>query len=401
MTNIKKLLPALTSTVLLCSATSCSIFLDNRKEPMESNHPVAIYEKFATGSLYSPFNIAIDPMDRLLLLTFDGDPYYECIEIQVFDDKYHGKGLAALMGRKNGKVDVYFQPGLHLDKSGYGVAAGLNAWTECQMSAAKYEVTPTGVNLHVAFTDVDGRPIEARIHETDTAPRKPTDLLAPLGSGIQNPTWFPCVYLYNFNFVRKRGTDLLISIDGKQRSPQSIPVPIDGAFVHFTRYSPRPAIGKLNQNYDGQLAPLKPKGPGEWKDGKTTYQLVQQDGHYEIESLSATQGSQSIGIRFAPPVPDLAAIRDGVTLKGSFALKQDKNIPICAGGYTVTRKGKDVLVDLDPTEGWQPQESRLSYRFIYFVAGMFKSWPTTYHWSAKLHLDDTPTLQTEWTRKNK
>lgn len=60
--------------------------------------------------LVLPIRLGIDPMEKLLVASFKGDPEFEGFEPQVFDDPINGKGMRVLRYRKDGKVDVYWQP---------------------------------------------------------------------------------------------------------------------------------------------------------------------------------------------------------------------------------------------------------------------------------------------------
>ena len=64
-----------------------------------------------------PIRIGIDPMERLLVASFKGDPEFEMIEPQIFDDPVNGKGMRVLRYRKDQKIDVYWQPGVKTDRS--------------------------------------------------------------------------------------------------------------------------------------------------------------------------------------------------------------------------------------------------------------------------------------------
>jgi hypothetical protein len=55
--------------------------------------------------------VTVAPMEKLLVATFRGDPEFEAIEPQVFNDPVNGTGMRVLRYRKDGTVDVYWQPG--------------------------------------------------------------------------------------------------------------------------------------------------------------------------------------------------------------------------------------------------------------------------------------------------
>ena len=101
-----------------------------------------------TSNVINPFQINIDPMERLLLINFEKDPdtVYVGFEPQVFDDNVHGKGHIVIGWRVDGRVDVYYEPSLKLDPGAYDIAGkGLANMVETDFSEASYEVNDFGV----------------------------------------------------------------------------------------------------------------------------------------------------------------------------------------------------------------------------------------------------------------
>ena len=72
-----------------------------------------------------PIRVGLDPMERLLVASIKGDPEFEAIEPQVFDDAVNGKGMRVLRYRKDRKVDVYWQPGVRVNRGAFTVGAVL------------------------------------------------------------------------------------------------------------------------------------------------------------------------------------------------------------------------------------------------------------------------------------
>lgn len=70
-----------------------------------------------------PIRVGLDPMGKFLVAIFKDDPEFEVIEPQVFGDGVNGKGMRVLHYRKNGKVDVYWQLGIRVDRSTFVVGA--------------------------------------------------------------------------------------------------------------------------------------------------------------------------------------------------------------------------------------------------------------------------------------
>jgi hypothetical protein len=376
---------------------------------------MTIYDKPSFGRFHSPFNLTAQPMERLLLIDFKGDPLYKGIELQMFDDPLHGKGLLVILYRQDRKVDVYFEPGVHADKGSYAIEAGLGAWKETSMEGASFEITPHGAQADVGFTDAEGRRIELLVREREGGRRrKPFPLLAPISGAIENPQQFLLVFLYDFYLVRRRGTDIKVTIDGETREPASMPLPIDGAFVHMARYSPEPFIAEWNKAHDGPLVALQPPGAGEFQVDGTTYRLVDNDGHYEIAGLAAGDGVHQVDLTFSPPVPSVAALKHDAAVQGQFNLTvkdagnkgtmaikagDDSVHEICGGPYWLAREGDHVFVTLRITRGWRARASKLSMRILFLLRRSFKSWPRAYAWSARIEVGGSePTMKSRWTR---
>jgi hypothetical protein len=134
------------------------------------------------------FTIQIDPMERVLLVNFekDRDEVYLGFEPQVFDDDKNGKGHLIIGWLVDGRVDVYHQHSLHLDRAKYDIAGkGLANMISGDMKPAEYEVDDFGVQAHYQFRDLQNRTVEIRINENNTKKRKPFGLLAPMGNAAE------------------------------------------------------------------------------------------------------------------------------------------------------------------------------------------------------------------------
>lgn len=174
-----------------------------------------------------PIRVGIDPMERLLVASFKGDPEFEGLEPQVFDDPINGRGMRVLRYRKDGKVDVYWQPGVYVDRRIFAVGKGIGDFAETTMEPAHLKITELGVDLHVAFTDAQGR-----LHEGDrifnTTILEPysvsTDVMNDLenenkirdtvllpGQSLNGIVVFPVNSLYNKSFLLKYYTTTVTS----------------------------------------------------------------------------------------------------------------------------------------------------------------------------------------------
>ena len=68
------------------------------------------------SQLLCPFDLHMWAVDRMLNFEITDDPHYQGLEVQVFDDPAHGRGMAVLLRRRDdGRMDIYRQPGLTLE----------------------------------------------------------------------------------------------------------------------------------------------------------------------------------------------------------------------------------------------------------------------------------------------
>jgi hypothetical protein len=372
-------------------------------------HSAQIYRPGAsTGPLYPPFQLAIDPMERLLLINFEGDPdeVYLGFEPQVFDDAIHGQGLLVIGWRIDGKVDVFHQPGLRLDPATYAIAGGgLNELVERPLTGAYFEVHETGVAAEITFTDLLERPVSIRVHERSSKLRKPFGLLAPMGSAATAPSALPLVLLRDFSFVRRAGSEVRVAIDGREHAVDRLPIPIERQSVYFVRYARSPLIARLNPAHDGPVATLDAGRSGTQvlpeAVGETRVEVRHLGGAAAIARLERRSAGQSVRLDLDPPFPNLLDLADGADLAGAFTITSDPSLGRVAGTYRASRSGDAVRIAMTPSGGWRPAERRWSIRLVYAVAPVFRRWPTTYAWSAELDLTagvDAPTMRSRWER---
>jgi hypothetical protein len=108
--------------------------------------------KAASQRLVCPFDLQLWTVDRMLNFEITDDPDYAGLELQLFDDPAHGKGMAVLVRRReNGRFDIYRQPGLTLDPEIAQVGGELGAWTEAAIDPARFDIGPDGVDVDVGF----------------------------------------------------------------------------------------------------------------------------------------------------------------------------------------------------------------------------------------------------------
>ncbi len=285
-----------------------------------------------------PIWLGIDPMERLLVATFKGDPEFEGFEPQVFDDAINGKGMRVLRYRKDGKVDIYWQPGVRVDRSTFTVGAGIGDFMEVTIEPARFEITEHGVDLHVAFTDAQGRKVELRVRE-DIHGKRGFPLLAPVGADIKKPRQLFLVFMPCIDLIRRTGSLAEGRIGDRILRPASLPILLNGHRVWFIRYAARPVIGTLNPPMSRPVV-VELLAPGSIEvEGMT----VVVDGDGSVTHITAGQEPRLVEVDFLPGFPNLPDLPNGGCAAGRWSRFASQGYPSQAA-HTTRRARVSVLM---------------------------------------------------------
>jgi hypothetical protein len=364
-------------------------------------NPESIYENAGTRTgdtpavpIVSPFHLHTDPMAGLLLVNFEKDPdrIYLGLEPQFFDDEIHGRGLLVLGWRVDGQVDVFHEPGLRLNPETYGIAGkGLHVMEERCFAAARFELGPAGAHVDLGFRDLEGREIRLLIRETDTRPRRLFAFLAPMGSAASAPPALPLVFVHDFYFVRRAGTEVRIEIDGRTHRGDPFPLLLDGTRVHFLRYSADPFIVTWNPTPQGR-ADLLAVGSEAVQgiflaEARGVRYEVEANGDFrEIRRMSRREGGHEVVVEFTPALPHLLALHDEAEVSGAFRISVHPDAGTVTGRWRVARQDRELHLEALPEGGWTPGEAPRMARLLFRAVSMFRTWPTTYLWRGTLRL---------------
>jgi hypothetical protein len=378
--------------VLMAAAAATAVlarpFAAPRRSPVAS-HRLSIYDSDAAGvPVVCPFHFDIQPMRALVLFNFERDPdsIYKGLEPQAFDDDVHGRGLLVIGWRVDGRVDVFHDPGLRLNPGTYAIAgAGLHRMEARDLTDGRVELGPNGAWVDLAFTDLDDRPIRLVVRETDTRPRRPFGLLAPMGDASTDPPALPLVYAKDFYFVRRSGADVRIEIDGRRHHSDTLPLLLDSTWMHFVRYSATPFVAWWNHRDQNTADVLSASGLIAEDDG-VRYDLRVNGAFREIQRMTRSEGGQQVAVEFTPAFPQLLALRDGASVDGSFRVSTEPPAGVVTGTWHVKRRDRRAEIEVVPSGGWTPGHAQPMARLLFRVIGAFRSWPTTYRWTGTVEL---------------
>ena len=338
-----------------------------------------------------PFDLQIWDVDRMLNFEIAENPHYEGLELQVFNDPVHGRGMLVLLKRRHdGRFDIYRQPGLALDPGYAQIGGELGEWRQASIEPARFDIGPDGIDVDVRLNDLAGREIRVRIDDRDGRRRRPGTLLAPIGSTIERPVSLPLFLMGGCDLVRMTGPAFDLRIGGRRVTTGRLP----GGRLHrrrLVKYTAAPTAVVVNPAADGPVAAVDPRAPGN----------VRFDGASNgIEGLQARTAGHRAGLVLEPALPDLARLRTGVPVTGAWRVDIDDHSAVVGGTWTAERRQDHVDLVLDATRGWTPRGLPPLMAAVTRVAPVFRTWPTTYRWSATIRLGDQPILSSRWERKS-
>lgn len=334
-----------------------------------------------THKIIFPFKIEIDPMERLIVASLKGDPEFSMIEPQVFDDPVNGKGIRVLLYRKDKKVDIYWQPGVLINRDTITIADGIGYFKETIIEPSRFNITDYGVDIDIVFTDAQGRKVELKVIENSKGIKR-FPFLAPVGNDIKNPKRLFLANMLEFDFVRKNGTVFLAKIGDRTIHPESFPILRNFKKVLLIRYSALPVIGTLNPPMNKPLI-FETKIPGKMEvDGMS----INVNKDKKIMQVSAERKNQKIELDFPNGFPNLLEVSEGAKEKGRWFYKISGML-ITGGEYILSRSNNNIEIELNVTKNWKPSNLPISFRLFTWLVRSFRNWPSTYKWNGVVNLE--------------
>lgn len=336
-----------------------------------------------------PFGMAVVPMTKLAIVNFEKRPdkVYRGLELQYFDGGLYGTGYRVIAYRCDGFVDVYDQPALsRVDDEDFSVTGkGLCQHLTAEIEAVTLASSGGGIDLAFSFMDKAGRRIVVDIEDRAQSITRGMNLLAPIGSSSEHPTYLPLFWLEGFDFVRKNSSRASVSIDGREIAQDSFPVPLpkDLQWRYYSRYAARCQIvefaragrGTLNRytiDEDGRL----------FRDN----QIFQFAGDNSLGRITL-QADYPVEAVFSPGIPDLARFDSGKLCLGDFRISGNEHMGFVSGEYRVKVEGSSASIEITPSGGWTPRPNSPLTRMMFSPKSVFCSWPATYRFTQRVDLD--------------
>lgn len=347
-----------------------------------------------------PFSFTYIPLTKLALINFEKSPdsNYVGLEPQYIDDEQIGTGYRVIAYRQDGYVDVYDDISLNDDKDdSFDVTGkGLCERVKVEMENTRFEKVDDRVLISFQFKDKYGRKIVTNIEEKSARKTNGLNLLAPIGSSTENPTYLPLFFLYNFDFVRKNKTKIEVTIDGKSMILDDFPYPIpkDFQWRYFTRYSSDCQIIEFANASDGFLEEYTLID-----QNKVTNEFI--DYHFDEDGsllkIFSKNRPHLLVVEFFRGLPDIRSIADHSEFVDKFKISADNNMGFISGDYSVKRNGNIVSIELIPSGGWTAVPDSFFTKMMFGNKSVFCTWTKTYKYTQTI---DISTLKStsKWER---
>ncbi|WBW96696.1 hypothetical protein [Oceanirhabdus sp. W0125-5] len=325
-------------------------------------------------------------VDNICLVDFKGDSIYNCIELQQVRKNGKSHYVAIMATLDHSQVDIYFNEEAGITEEDYNSMFNKLTINPCKEMKAGLELTEKGLMAFLDVNDRNNRKVEFYIEENRKR-KECFGLIAPMGINIKKPDFFPMVYLKKFNMIKQRGTKINIKIDNKELKPIKLLPLCNFQRVYMLRYSFNNIIRQWNNNYNGEVKPLRIlEDETQVIKDNCIYEIEKNHGHLEVKSVTHVLDGKKMSVTLYPPLPDILSLKDDCEIKGNFSFSGDEIKGILGGSYKIKKNNNKVKFQLHPEIGWQPMPGKL--------------WMSTYIWKANYSLnDDKVTMDGKWSRK--
>lgn len=351
---------------------------------------------------YLPFRFRYTPIVQTVLIKFTKDPdyLYHSLELQVFDQ--NGKRYAQVLAwRPDGYKDVYQEAGLSLDQGELNMVVGGRGVGDLQETASfgptTFEEADGQVRIKFSFTDKNRREIAFSVVE-DLEDGVHLSWLPSIGAQWDNPTSVPLFFLYEFDFVKKNGSQLDFTIDGVDHNVDPYAFPKGFQSRLDIEYSLESVMTNFNEAREEALLELDLDESGKASQGDQDYHYQIAGAKPHLEKMVMKEGHHPVAVEFEPAFPDYTEIEESVPQFGQFSIKPSQELGDLTGKYNVVKQENKVIINLAFSEGWNPNQGETYFDLIrQRTTTRLTDWYKSLQCTEIIDLDDM-TVSVKWKR---
>ncbi|MDO5512951.1 hypothetical protein [Corynebacterium sp.] len=301
----------------------------------------------------------------------DADPVYSSFEPQYIEREGE-RGYRVIAYRHDGYADFFDDLTLSPDPDLRSAVTGkgVQNYSHQDLGDPVIEVDGRGrVTIAFSLQDPEGRRVSVDIREGSTAGSVPFTLLAPVGMSSTHPELFPLFMINDLEFLRLRGLQAQVTIDGREVALQAFPgpVPVQGQLRSWVKYSLDAEIMEIFPTWSTTMTRVRTTGDRYDHDG-STYLFA--GNALERIHLADTE------IVFDPPL-DIGQAGEG---RVTMASHPDRGH--VAGAWEISRDGGRSHLRLLIDDVEVPRQRGVLYRLIVNDRSQFAAWPKDYSLTA-------------------
>ena len=339
-----------------------------------------------------PFIVNYSPIKKLAIVPFEKKPdkIYKSFELQYIDGEPYGNGYRIVAYRKDSYVDVYDDISLQFQENEkFNVAEkGLNRHVQVAIKKAYLEKQNNCEYISFSFKDLENRKIDFYIKEFSSKKSIPMNLLAPIGYGSKNPNFLPLFFMYNFDFIRKKYTQIECKIEDKKIKIDKFFMPMNMQFRYYARYSNQCELLEF-ANTDSLSFVEVDLDNNSYIDKNIEYIFEESNS---LSKIIVHLEDGKIEINFSP------CFDMNKDTKGIFKICPKKEMGYLEGIYEINRDQDKIYIKLVPQNGWNAVPNSFITKLILNKNSIFCKWCKNYEYIEEIDISKR-LVRAKWNNK--
>ena len=340
-----------------------------------------------------PFIVNYSPIKKLAIIPFEKktDKIYKSFELQYIDGEPYGNGYRIVAYRKDNYVDVYDDSSLQFQENEkFNVAErGLNRHIQVPIKKAYLEKQNNCECISFSFKDLENRKIDFYIKEFSNKKSIPMNLLAPIGYGSKSPNFLPLFFMYDFDFIRKKYTQIECKIEGKEIVIDEFPMPMNMQFRYYARYSNQCELLEF-ANTDSLSFVEVDIDDNSYIDKNVEY--IFEDSN-SLNKIIVHLEDGKIDINFSP------CFNMNKDTKGIFKICPKEKMGYLEGIYEINRDKDKIYIRLVPQNGWNSVPNSFITKVILNPNSIFCKWCKNYEYVEEIDIQKK-LVKAKWSNNN-
>ena len=340
-----------------------------------------------------PFIVNYSPIKKLSIIPFEkkADKIYKAFELQYIDGEPYGNGYRIVAYRKDNYVDVYDDSSLKFQENEkFNVAErGLNRHIQVPIKKACLEKQNNCECISFSFRDLENRKIDFYIKEFSNKKSIPMNLLAPIGYGSKKPNFLPLFFMYDFDFIRKKHTQIECKIEDKKIVIDKFPMPMNMQFSYYARYSNQCELLEF-ANTDSLSFLEVDLNNNSYIDKNIEY--IFEDSN-SLSKIIVHLEDGKIDINFSP------CFNMNKDTKGIFKICPKEEMGYLEGIYEINRDNDKISIRLVPKNGWNSVPNSFITKMILKPNSLFCKWSKNYEYIEEIDIGKK-IVKAKWSNNN-